>query len=77
MSIISPYDHANDEYYSYSGGGDLIYWNICCNRCGGSFDITNAAKQGESYIGYGGMYYSDPGVYSIKTYGNDQNGWGT
>ncbi|MCC6606384.1 MAG: PQQ-like beta-propeller repeat protein [Anaerolineae bacterium] len=31
---------AVDEPHAASGGGDLIYWNLCCDRQSGSIDIT-------------------------------------
>ena len=31
---------AVDEPHAVSGGGDLIYWNLCCDRQSGAIDIT-------------------------------------
>lgn len=31
---------AVDEPHAASGGGNLIYWNLCCDRQSGSMDIT-------------------------------------
>ena len=31
---------AVDEPHAASGGGDLIYWNLCCDRQSGAIDIT-------------------------------------
>ena len=31
---------AVDEPHAVSGGGNLIYWNLCCDRQSGSIDIT-------------------------------------
>jgi len=30
---------APDEPVAYSGGGDLIYWNQCCDRSAGAYDL--------------------------------------
>ncbi len=40
ISIISSDWTAVDEPLAYVGGGDLIYWNLCCDREAGMFDIT-------------------------------------
>jgi hypothetical protein len=31
---------AHDEPVGYSGGGNLIYWNQCCDRAAGAYDLT-------------------------------------
>ena len=31
---------ASDEPLSYSSGGKLIYWALCCDREGGAMDVT-------------------------------------
>jgi outer membrane protein assembly factor BamB len=40
ISIVSSDWGAVDEPHAYSAGGNLIYWNLCCDRQAGSFDIT-------------------------------------
>ncbi len=30
-----------DEPVGYSMGGNVIYWNLCCDRMGGAFDVTD------------------------------------
>lgn len=35
--------NAVDEPIAYSAGGNLIYWNRCCDRVGGWIDITRPA----------------------------------
>lgn len=40
ISIITSDHGAMDEPHAYSGGGSLIYWNLCCDRQAGAVDIT-------------------------------------
>ncbi|MCA9962105.1 MAG: PQQ-like beta-propeller repeat protein [Anaerolineales bacterium] len=40
ISVISSDWAAVDEPHGYSAGGDLIYWNLCCDRQIGAIDIT-------------------------------------
>lgn len=40
ISIVSSDWTAIDEFFAFSAGGDLIYWNLCCDREAGSYDIT-------------------------------------
>ncbi len=40
ISVVSSDWGAVDEPHSATAGGDLIYWNLCCDRQAGSFDIT-------------------------------------
>jgi outer membrane protein assembly factor BamB len=40
ISIISSDWGAVDEPTAYSAGGNLIYWNLCCDRQAGSIDIS-------------------------------------
>ncbi len=76
--------HASDEPMAYSSGGRLIYWNLCCDREAGSFDITIPTGQpnrdwyywGYSLAnntlapGYQQMYNDgDPSAY------NNKDGW--
>jgi outer membrane protein assembly factor BamB len=76
--------HASDEPIAYSSGGSLIYWNLCCDREAGSFDVTIPSGQpnrdwyywGYSLAsnslapGYQQMYDAgDPSAY------NQGNGW--
>ncbi|MCL5996868.1 MAG: PQQ-like beta-propeller repeat protein [Chloroflexi bacterium] len=32
---------ANDEPVAYSAAGNVMYWNLCCDRTAGAFDFTN------------------------------------
>jgi outer membrane protein assembly factor BamB len=40
INIVNNDWNAVDEPIAYSAGGDLIYWNRCCDRIAGAFDIT-------------------------------------
>ncbi|QQR91781.1 MAG: PQQ-like beta-propeller repeat protein [Myxococcales bacterium] len=40
MSVISSDWAAVDEPHAISAGGKYIYWNLCCNRQGGTIDIS-------------------------------------
>jgi hypothetical protein len=40
ISVVSSDWGAVDEPHSASAGGNLVYWNLCCDRQAGSFDIT-------------------------------------
>lgn len=40
ISIVNNSWNATDEPVAYAAGGNLIYWNRCCDRVGGAFDIT-------------------------------------
>lgn len=40
ISIVSADWGAVDEPHAYSAGGNLIYWNLCCDRQAGAIDIS-------------------------------------
>lgn len=40
LNIVSSDWGAIDEPHAASAGGNLVYWNLCCNRQAGSFDVT-------------------------------------
>lgn len=40
ISIVSSDWNAVDEPQAYSAGGSIIYWNSCCDREAGAFDIS-------------------------------------
>ncbi len=40
LSVVTSDWGAVDEPHAYSAGGDRIFWNLCCDRQSGSFDIT-------------------------------------
>lgn len=59
ISIVAGGSNATDEPVAYAAGGDLIYWNRCCDRVGASFDISVPYEPGSrkdprssSYFGY-------------------------
>jgi outer membrane protein assembly factor BamB len=40
VSIISSDWGARDEPHTFVGGGNTIYWNLCCDRQSGAIDLT-------------------------------------
>jgi outer membrane protein assembly factor BamB len=40
ISVLNNDWNAVDEPVAYAAGGDLIYWNRCCDRVGGAIDVT-------------------------------------
>jgi outer membrane protein assembly factor BamB len=75
---------ASDEPVAYSAGGNVIYWNLCCDRTGGAFDVTSG--QSWSYYSYNldslanGYNIRTTGVYesnAVEVYGDSQSnsGW--
>lgn len=47
--------HASDEPMAYASGGRLIYWNLCCDRESGAYDVTKPMGQSNRdwyYFGY-------------------------
>ena len=40
ISVVSSDWNAVDEPQAYSAGGNLIYWNLCCDRESGAFNIS-------------------------------------
>lgn len=77
ISIVTDSQNAVDEPVAYSAGGDIIYWNRCCDRVGASFDNSIPydpnkvyGKRSYSYFtynlaeilpGYNSMYYNPDG----------------
>jgi hypothetical protein len=62
-------DMASDEPLGYSSGGNLIYYNACCDRFAGSFNIANG--QVYDFWGYGQDLNTFAPGYSIATTGSD------
>ncbi len=60
ISGISAYD----EPVGYSGGGNLIYWNQCCDRAAGAYDLAGNSYR---YFDYN-LAQLIPG-YNVKTTG--------
>lgn len=79
LSIVNNDWNAVDEPVAMAGGGDLIYWNRCCDRVGGAFDIsipesevftgTPAQDRKWNYFSYN-LPSLVPG-YNIMTYVSD------
>ncbi len=40
ISLPAPGRNAVDEPQGYAAGGNLIYWNRCCDRVGAAFDLS-------------------------------------
>lgn len=40
ISIVSSDWGARDEPHAAAAGGNLIYWNMCCDRSAGAFDVS-------------------------------------
>jgi hypothetical protein len=49
ISLPAPDSNAVDEPQGYTAGGNLIYWNRCCDRVGAAFDIS---QPGTSWFYY-------------------------
>lgn len=75
ISLPAPSRNAVDEPQGYAAGGDLIYWNRCCDRVGAAIDLGQPGTEwtyfsynlDELLPGYDNRYYSsdtDNDVYS-------------
>lgn len=79
ISIVNNDWNAVDEPVAMAGGGDLIYWNRCCDRVGGAFDIS--IPESEVFTGapapdrkWNYFSYNLPTLvpgYNIMTYASD------
>jgi hypothetical protein len=58
--------NASDEPLAYSAGGNVIYWNLCCDREAGAFDYTT----GQAWT----LWSYD---LDIRAPGYDSQYWGT
>jgi hypothetical protein len=76
--------HASDEPLTYSSGGKLIYWGLCCDREAGGMDITIPfGKPGRSWMYFGYNLASNilaPGYQQMYDGGdptayNNLDGW--
>lgn len=45
MDIVNGGWNAVDEPVAYSAGGNMVYWNRCCDRIMGGFDVTIPVDQ--------------------------------
>jgi outer membrane protein assembly factor BamB len=74
ISTPSANNFANDEPVAYAAGGDVIYYNLCCDRSAGAFDTSipnnGTRDQRREWIyfeydlatklpGYGARYHSE------------------
>ena len=51
ISLPAPGRNAIDEPQGYAAGGNLIYWNRCCDRVGAAFDLSQPGTEW-TYFGY-------------------------
>jgi hypothetical protein len=74
---------ASDEPIAYSAGGNVVYWNLCCDRTGGAFDVTSG--QAWDYYSYNldnladGYNIRTTGVFesnAVEVFGDSQSGSG-
>ncbi|MGD8753775.1 MAG: PQQ-binding-like beta-propeller repeat protein [Anaerolineales bacterium] len=79
--------NAVDEPQAYAAGGNLIYWNRCCDRLGAAFDIKQPGTSYNYFVynldeelpGYNQRYYNpDPGDYTTPyaTFGGPNGVYG-
>ncbi len=45
ISLPAPGRNAIDEPQGYAAGGNLIYWNRCCDRLGAAFDLSQPGTE--------------------------------
>ena len=74
ISLPAPERNAVDEPLAYAAGGNLIYWNRCCDRVGAAFDIRQPGTAWTYFRfnldqllpGYNRSYYNPapPGHYT-------------
>lgn len=73
ISLPTTGRNAMDEPQGYAAGGNLIYWNRCCDRVGAAFDLSQLDKQWTYFNydlvrllpGYNQRYYNpDPVDYT-------------
>ncbi|MGE3841510.1 MAG: PQQ-binding-like beta-propeller repeat protein [Vicinamibacterales bacterium] len=71
-------DQAADEPMAFSIGGDLAYWNLCCDRESGSFDLSvpfGVTGRWWLFWAYSGRFQKLPD-YEPMYDGDDGDGWG-
>lgn len=82
VSVHKDGGNASDEPLAFAGGGKLLYWNLCCDREAGAYDLTIpmwSSGQGWGYFGYN-LQSLIPGYAQMYDDGNtelqnDINGW--
>ena len=66
-----------DEAMAYSAGGNLVYWNHCCDRSAGAIDIAKPYSSQQEWVyfdynlnnlipGYSIMYNKSAGSYGSQ-----------
>lgn len=71
INIVTISKNAVDEPIGYSAGGDLIYWNRCCDRVLSTFDISQPFNEDERDREWGHYSYNLPEIapgYNEMTY---------
>ena len=66
ISLPAPGRNAVDEPQGYAAGGNLIYWNRCCDRVGAAFDLSQPGTEWTYFSynldqllpGYNNRYYN-------------------
>jgi hypothetical protein len=66
LSLPAPGHNAVDEPQGYAAGGNLIYWNRCCDRVGAAFDLSQPGVEWTYFSynlvrllpGYNSRYYN-------------------
>lgn len=69
---------AADEPMAFSVGGRVAYWNLCCDRESGAFDLSMPFGQPNRwwlYWAYGGRFTKFPD-YQPMYHGDNVDGWG-
>lgn len=81
-SVATEIGHAVDEPMAFSSGGRLVYWNLCCDREAGAFDVTIARDQPNRRWDYWvyNLLTKAPNYQSMYNDGNpvlytNPNGW--
>ncbi len=90
--VDGSYAHAVDEPMTYSSGGKLIYWSLCCDREAGSYDVTipyGQPNRAWQYYDSGGRnlnnlisaayepeYYDAQSTYDWRFFGSNNGSYG-
>jgi len=67
ISLVNDGWNAVDEPMAFAAGGNLMYWNRCCDRVGASFGYANSDPN-NSYFSYNGttaLYTLAPGYNEL------------
>ena len=74
VRIAGTHTNAMDEPIAYSMGGNLVYWNRCCDRVGAAFDVTIPDTKW-TYFSYN-LHDLIPGYNSLYEYSWHTLFWG-